>query len=486
MNRPKTVNDWLEYCQTCSSVEMNFGLERVHQILEQTRWHQFTIPVVTVAGTNGKGSTIAILGELLRQLDYRVGIYTSPHLIHYNERIRLDHQPVSDEQLCKAFTAVEQARGAVPLTYFEFGTLVALYLFQQVKLDVVLLEVGLGGRLDAVNVVDADIAVITQLGFDHTDWLGDTLSEIALEKGGIMRPNVPVVVAQTEPPQELRQFAQELGAPWFGRDQFGSVQLELAHILGWGLQQWDWYGTSESGETVELSDLPPPKLPVVSVATALQVLQLLLPKLSITPLSLSEYHSAISAAIDRAYLLGRMTFIPSELEKHPSLLLDIAHNEQSVSYLADRLDRWCNGEADGLLGNYKGGKVVALLGALQDKPVAKMITIMAPYVDHWVPLPAESSRALSSKALTRLLAESQVDYWSVDALLSTRGEATRCTTVYNACDKAYTVNSGISEEMLIELVRRLLSTLKQGNEEIELVVVFGSFYLVGPVLQAVK
>ena len=202
--RYKTVTEWLTWQESLNPKEIELGLDRVNQVKQYLDLEHLGFTVITVAGTNGKGSSIAIMSSILNIAGYRVGTYTSPHLIRYNERITINGQDISDQELCCVFDLVDQARGDIPLTYFEFGTLAALVFFKKMaKLDVVLLEVGLGGRLDAVNAFEPDITLITTIDIDHTDWLGDTRESIAKEKAGILRKNIPLVYNELNPPQSL-------------------------------------------------------------------------------------------------------------------------------------------------------------------------------------------------------------------------------------------------------------------------------------------
>ena len=218
--RFNTLDQWLDWQAGLHPSEIDLGLERVTAVWRKLVPSGLSCPVVTVAGTNGKGSCVAMLDAIYRQAGYRVGTYTSPHLVRYNERIRIGGVEVDDQALCRAFDAVDRARAGVSLTYFEFGTLAALYLFASHTLDLVILEVGLGGRLDAVNIIDADLALITTIDLDHQDWLGETREQIGLEKAGIMRPSRPVVLADPDMPGSLFKEAERIGAEvlWAGRD----------------------------------------------------------------------------------------------------------------------------------------------------------------------------------------------------------------------------------------------------------------------------
>ena len=217
---PRTVSDWLDYQSTLHPKAIELGLERVAAV-----WRSLGSPVpaarvITLAGTNGKGSTAAFLEGILKAAGYRTGCYTSPHLLRYNERIHIDARPVDDAQLCDAFERIEQARGDIPLTYFEFGTLAALWCMANTGLDVAILEVGLGGRLDAVNIIDADVALISGIALDHTDWLGTRLEQIGMEKAGIARTGRPLVFTASDMPRTIADTAHQVGAVLYrlGRD----------------------------------------------------------------------------------------------------------------------------------------------------------------------------------------------------------------------------------------------------------------------------
>ncbi len=209
----RNLKQWLSYLEQLHPNEIDMGLARVQDVAQRLRLPRLAKKIVTVTGTNGKGSTCALLASLVAGQGLSVGVYSSPHLLRYNERVRINAEEVSDAQLCAAFTAVEEARAEVSLTYFEMGTLAAFWLFAQSSLDVVILEVGLGGRLDAVNIVDSDVAVVTSIGIDHKDWLGDTRDSVAYEKAGIFRPELPAVCGDIDPPEQLLTRAALLKTP---------------------------------------------------------------------------------------------------------------------------------------------------------------------------------------------------------------------------------------------------------------------------------
>jgi dihydrofolate synthase/folylpolyglutamate synthase len=233
----KTLDDWLAWQTTLHPNRMELGLDRVAEVWSRLGAPALGCPVITVGGTNGKGSCVAFIEAMAQAAGYATACYTSPHLLRYNERVRIAGEPATDEALCAAFARVERARGATPLTYFEFGTLAALDLFVRATPDLVVLEVGLGGRLDAVNLLDADCSVVTSIGRDHTAWLGDTLDAIAYEKAGIFRPGRPAVIGQPDAPVRLRGEAQHLGAR----------VLQVGREIGVGLDPasggWVWQGT---------------------------------------------------------------------------------------------------------------------------------------------------------------------------------------------------------------------------------------------------
>ena len=224
-----TLSDWLERLQSQHPVEIDLGLERVSAVAQAMHLVPASMPTLTVAGTNGKGSVVAVLSSVLLAGGLRVGSYTSPHLVSFNERICVNGSPVSDQDLLAAFNTIEAARGDISLTYFEVATLAALWIFREHKVDVQVLEVGLGGRLDAVNIIDADLTIITSIGLDHMDWLGDDRGLIAVEKAGVARPGRPCVVAEHDPPASLRRRLEDIGAEvsWISEDWI----LESPHVV---------------------------------------------------------------------------------------------------------------------------------------------------------------------------------------------------------------------------------------------------------------
>ncbi len=216
----KNLQEWLSWQESLHFSAIDLGLDRIRQVATNLGLLQPECPVITVAGTNGKGSTVALLSSLLNEAGYRVGAYISPHILRYNERIAFNGQPADDDFICDAFAAIDAARGDVSLTYFEFGTLAAMWLFVREAVDVIVLEVGLGGRLDAANLWDAEVAIITSIGIDHVDWLGDDREVIGREKAGIARPGKALICGDPEPPSSIAVVADEVGADYiqYGRD----------------------------------------------------------------------------------------------------------------------------------------------------------------------------------------------------------------------------------------------------------------------------
>ncbi len=370
MQAPTTLIDWLTRLESLHPKAIDMGLERVAAV-----WQRLGVtlgcPVVTVGGTNGKGSTCAMLESILMQGGYRVGLYTSPHLIDFNERARIDGCVATDEQLVTAFEAVEAARGEVSLTYFEFTTLAILKLFADAGLDAVILEVGLGGRLDAVNIIDADVAIVTSVDLDHMDYLGDTREKIGVEKAGIFRPGKVAICSDPQPPQSLLDHAAAIGADlWlFGRD---------FNYAG-DRQQWN-YG----GRAMRRNSLAYPSLrganQLLNASAALAALEALRDRL---PLGAQEVRTGL-VLVD---LPGRFQVLPGR----PSVILDVAHNPHAAATLAQNLDN---------MGFHP--YTFAVFGAMADKDIAGVLSQVKDKIDHWcltdLPMPrAATAAALAGK-----------------------------------------------------------------------------------------
>lgn len=366
--RFQNLNDWLNWQTQLHSSSIELGLDRVAAVWQQLYPHPFPAAVITVAGTNGKGSCVAMLDAIFRAAGYRVGCYTSPHLLRYNERIRINGKELSDDAICQAFDRVDQTRGERSLTYFEFGTLAALDIFTANALDIVILEVGLGGRLDAVNIIDPDVALITSVDIDHTDWLGDNLEQIALEKAGILRAGKPAVFGGLNPPVSVLQHAAKLNSQLFvAGDDFS---FEVA-----GSNTWSWHNAE-----LHVDNLPFPALmgscQLQNAAAVLQVIRLL-PRFNIDG-------ETISHGLQNIDLAGRFQVVPGSVE----LILDVAHNPAAAQVLVDTLQK-----------KPSQGRTLALFAMLADKDVAAVVEILAPHVDAWFLATLEEGRGLSADAL---------------------------------------------------------------------------------------
>jgi dihydrofolate synthase/folylpolyglutamate synthase len=353
--RPADLAGWLAYLEKLHPKSIAMGLERVRAVHARLG-ASLACPVITVAGTNGKGSTCAMLDAMLRAAGYRVGVYTSPHLLHYNERVTIGGQAVDDASLVRAFDRIEDARTAtdpaVPLTYFEFGTLAALLLFAHAALDVAILEVGLGGRLDAVNVVDADVAVLTSVDLDHQDFLGDTREAIGREKAGIFRAGRPAICGDPDPPPSVVEHANAIGARLL---RIGVDYRALAEGTQW---RYDGPGGPRFG-------LPCPALrgdyQLGNAATVLATLGVLRDRLPVTA-------GAIRDGLVNVALPGRFMVLPGR----PTIVLDVAHNPHAARALASAL---------GSMGFHP--TTIAVLGMLADKDIDGVIAAARSRMDRW-------------------------------------------------------------------------------------------------------
>jgi dihydrofolate synthase/folylpolyglutamate synthase len=367
--RFETLNDWLNWQETLHPNEIALGLDRVSRVLARLDLENPDFVVITVAGTNGKGSSVAMLQSMLLAAGYQVGTYTSPHLLRYNERIQLNGIPVDDELLCQSFERVDQARvlcsQEVQLTYFEFGTLAAIDIFQRANVQIALLEVGLGGRLDAVNILDADVALITAIDVDHQSWLGTDRETIAREKAGILRPGQAAICSDTNPPAALLDIAEKLATPLLleGED-FEATIVDARVDTSTAEKHWQWRGVA--GQTM---DLPMPALSgdfqVANAAGVLVVLEQLHEHRFI-PKPVDEHE--IIQGLKNASLLGRFQSIGGK----PKQILDVAHNPHSARAMADNLRQQpCE------------GKTRAVLAMLADKDIPAVMSCLSDLVDQW-------------------------------------------------------------------------------------------------------
>ncbi len=447
----KTLQDWLNWQETLHPSEIDLGLERVRQVLETLLPVPFAVKrddahglprqpftVITIAGTNGKGSTVAMLEAILTEAGYRVGSYTSPHLIYYNERIKINRNPVSEQSLCQAFERIDQARGTISLTYFEFGTLAAIDLFHANKCEIVLLEVGLGGRLDAVNVIDADIALISTVDLDHQDWLGKDRNSIALEKAGIYRSNKPAIYGDVNLPESLQKKVTQLGLEFYQFSQDYRFEQREA--------QWDWLPLSgspnKSKNRKPRFNLPLPQLQgAVQLKNAANVMMVLDLLKETFPVSQAE----IKRGLLNTVLTGRFQVVSAD----PLIILDVAHNVQAAQNLRYSVEQ---------LG--VPGKVHVIVGMLKDKDVSDVLAEMEPLVDSWRFIDLKSPRAMPAREIEQILHQrSEVSKVSV--------KHTQCFTDFK---QAYEDFTGYN---------RKAATM-------ETLLVFGSFFTVSDALHSLQ
>lgn len=367
-----SLQDWLQYLEHQHHKEIDLGLERISKVANALSADRPAPTVITVAGTNGKGSTLRYLEQILLADGRRVGTYSSPHFIDYRERVRVNGLELDEAEHCAAFAAVEAARGEVSLTYFEFGTLAAFWLITRHQVEVAILEVGLGGRLDAVNLVEPDISVVTSVGIDHIEFLGDNRDQVGFEKAGIYRAGKPAICADPEPPQSLLVHAKNIGAQLIlsGRDFNCNINAELqASATSWNFEYAGW----------QQFQLPLPSLPLTNAATALTALAQLPHKPSRT---------SIEEGLKNATLPGRVEVFNSQ----PLVVLDVAHNPQAAAYLASQISqRWPQ------------HKVRAVCAMLKDKDIEGTLACLMPVIDSWYLAPTPGPRGASAERIEAAL-----------------------------------------------------------------------------------
>ena len=364
----RTLADWLCYIEQSHPIEkIELGLQRVSDVVRRGNLAALPGKVVLIAGTNGKGTTARTLEQLLLVQGYRVGVYSSPHLLRFNERLRLNGQDVADNAWLEAFQLVEQLRQDTPLTYFEFTTLVAFAILRAEQPDFCLIEVGLGGRLDATNIVEPDISVVTTVDLDHQAFLGPDRETIGREKAGVFRPARIAVCGDLQPPQSIAAVAESTGATL--------LQLNRDYHYQQTADSWQWQGLRQ-----QRHQLPLPQVPMQNVATSLTVLE----QLEVLPDS-----ELLQQEIPRLCLPGRMQW----LRQQPAVLLDVAHNPQSAAYLAAQLQR--------LKPGYR--RVYALVGMLKDKDLTQALLPLTTCVDEWHLVSLPGVRGASSSLLAEAL-----------------------------------------------------------------------------------
>ncbi len=346
----RNLTEWLSYLESIHNVEIDLGLQRIAKVAESLNVSFQHSKVITVAGTNGKGTTCAFLENALLAQHKTCAVYSSPHIERFNERLRINRVDIDDDSLVAAFEQIEAARGDITLTYYEYTTLAAFLILMREKPDVIILEVGLGGRLDATNIIDADIAVVTTIDLDHQAFLGTTREAIGFEKAGIMRANVPAVIGDTNPPKSLARHANDIGAVSYIRTQNFTVKKSDSDL-------WQWqYGEDEFSELISCH------IPQDNVATAIMVLNLLADDL------------AFSLTSDFINQIIAQTKVPGRMEKFTSdcdIILDVGHNPQAARHLASQLQKTTY------------DNIYAVIGMLSDKDITNTLAPLIPAVDEW-------------------------------------------------------------------------------------------------------
>jgi len=373
-----TLDDWLAWQTTLHAREIELGLDRIETVAKSLNLLDCPFPVITVAGTNGKGSTVAMLSAILHHAGYQVGTYTSPHIVHYNERIRIGLRCVQDEQLCQSFGKINTARDGISLSFFEFATLTALDIFHENKVDVAILEVGLGGRLDATNIIDCDLAFVTSIGLDHTEWLGDTRELIGYEKSGIFRVNTPAICGDLDPPSTIAESAKNVKANLF----------QLNTDFSYKVAKTSW---SFMTDGYELNGLPLPNLSgavqIRNAASVIMGLHCLNEKLPIST-------SAIETGLREVTIEGRF----QRIVKNCEIILDVAHNVDSAKILAENLTALP-----------KPQKTIAVFAVLSDKDVDGIVSLLHSHIDEWYISQANSPRRMQVEQVEQSLMKQSSD-----------------------------------------------------------------------------
>ena len=372
-----TLQGWLNWQEGLHPLTIDLGLERVAAVYDALNPAHIKPLTITVAGTNGKGSCVAYLEAIYKTQGYRVGAYTSPHILKYNERIKINGKPVDDETICEAFTRLEAVRDNHSLSYFEFGTLAALDIFWRSGVDIQLLEVGLGGRLDAVNIIDPDIALVSSIGIDHVYWLGDNREAIGREKAGIFRSDIPAIVADPHPPESVIQTAQNKNAQLYCIDKDFGYHKEAT--------TWSWFKGQK-----EFKQLPEPGLKgehqYRNASAAILAIDLLNEQLPVSD-------EAICIGLQAVELPGRFQVIDDEIP----ILLDVGHNPEAVKTLVDFLQS-----------NFPDKRVHAIFSMMKDKDIPGVLEIMKPVVYDWFFVPLANVRASTKESMRGMFLQSSI------------------------------------------------------------------------------
>lgn len=368
-NQQSTLAQWLDYLLAIHPSEIDMGLTRVNQVAQRLALLTLApTKVITVAGTNGKGTSCAMLESILRQSGLTVGVYSSPHLLRYNERVRINQQDASDAALIEAFCAIEAARGDISLTFFEYATLAGLYLFKAANVDVAILEVGLGGRLDATNIIDSTAVMLTSIDLDHQEYLGDTRELVGREKAGVFRPHCIAVVGEPDIPQSVNEYANELQTHLIRVGVEFEYQLTQADPTTWHFKSKQHH----------YDNLPVPRLPLPNAASVVALVSQVWPTIT---------QQQISDGLVNAQLAGRL----EQVSLQPLVLLDVAHNPHAARYLSKQLQA------------YQGRRIVALCGMLKDKDIKAVLAQLAPQINQWHLVGLDNPRGASAAQLYQAL-----------------------------------------------------------------------------------
>ena len=411
-----TLEEWIDWQCKLHPTNMDFNLSRVIEVAKQLKIDQPPPKVITLAGTNGKGSTVSILESILYESDYKVGSYTSPHLLNFNERIKIDKVPVNTNSICDAFESIEETRGNITLTYFEFSTLAALIIFSKSNLDVIILEVGLGGRLDAVNIINPDISIITNIGLDHTDILGDDIEQIAYEKAGVMRKNKSTVIGYKNVHNSILAEGENINSKISKIDEH--YHAEVRDDDSWVFKNSD--GIKINCENPGIKG----DIQIKNAAVAIQAIHLC------DGLELNE--KKVLIGLKNAKIIGRFQIF----ETKPTVILDVAHNPQSIDILKDNLKKY-----------FPNKKFHAVFGVLKDKDVDEILIKLKGVFDSWHISESTNERAL------RITELKDKKFFTLEK-----------PSIYGNINKAF--------DGAIENIKK----------EDEIIVVFGSSYTVAPIL----
>lgn len=448
----KTLEDWLSWQETLHLSEIDLGLERIGKVAAKLELLKPDFPIITVAGTNGKGSTVAFLEAILRAEGYKTGSFTSPHLVHYNERILLNGEQTPDQMIIDAFDDIDKARCSIKnesgdieeisLTYFEFSALAAILIYQQQNVDVAVIEVGLGGRLDAANLWDTSLAIITSIGVDHIDWLGDDRDIIAIEKSGIMRKDIPAICGDNNPPITIASEARRIGAQLRQINKDFSYETKCES----GQSKSNYWYINTDKDSIELKI---PKMPgdfqLNNAATAITGLFAIK---SLLPVSIDSINKGLTSA----QVTGRLQM----LQSNPEWLIDVAHNPHAAKELAKYIQQ-----------NPVKGKTYAIFSMLRDKDVKEVLSIMHDAIDDWHIVATEGSRGLSLKELQQHFIQFNKD--------------TNKTHTEERVEQSE-ANNALSTITSYDSFKQACDALKNIAKDKDRVVAFGSFLVISEIL----